>query len=62
MAEFKCEIPGCGAQPSKGDTVYRTSPKGEPWRGRCKPHLDARWPVAPEVQQLVNDLENPNAT
>ncbi len=57
--KYTCEIEGCEAHPANGDTVYRTSPKGEPWTGRCKAHLDARWPVAPEVQAVADAFEEP---
>jgi len=37
---FGCEVDGCEAHPSKGDTIIRTSPKGELFRGRCEAHYE----------------------
>jgi hypothetical protein len=34
-----CEVDGCGAHPRNGDSILRTSPLGEPFRGRCAEHL-----------------------
>ena len=53
-----CEEEGCDVHPDRGGAVYRTSPKGEPWRGRCKAQLDARWPVAAELQDVVDTLQS----
>lgn len=37
--DFTCEHFGCNRHPSKGDTIFRTSPKGEAFRGRCEEHI-----------------------
>ncbi len=55
--KFGCEMPGCQKNPSKGDTVYRTSPKGTPWRGRCRDHIDLRFPVDPMVNEVADIIE-----
>lgn len=41
MSRFKCSFEGCENDPLvNGVAVYRTSPKGGPFVGRCEAHLD----------------------
>lgn len=36
---FSCAAAGCAAHPSKGDTITRISPLGEPFVGLCAVHF-----------------------
>ena len=42
MSYWGCEVRGCTAHPKNGDVIYRTSEKGEPFRGRCARHMEDR--------------------
>ena len=49
-SSYGCEVAGCERHLEKGDTIYRTSPMGGPFRGRCLEHLET--PPDPEVQDI----------
>jgi hypothetical protein len=53
-SSFVCTFPGCSVDAQNGGMVYRTSPKGAPFSGRCPDHLDR---VAPPVGTDQADTE-----
>lgn len=50
-SSYICEYPGCERHPSRGDAIFRTSPKGGPFRGRCHEHLDV--PLPPDMEDFM---------
>lgn len=50
-----CEVPDCDASLSKGDALFRTSPKGSPFRGRCRAHMTAQ--IDDEVSDITSIIE-----
>jgi len=40
-----CEVLGCGQTVFNGAAIYRTSPKGGPFRGMCQDHFAVLRPV-----------------
>lgn len=49
--DYTCEHFGCDRHPSKGDAIFRTSPKGEVFRGRCEEHIGD---VDPTVKGIID--------
>jgi hypothetical protein len=35
-SRYRCQHDGCMRHPDSGDTIIRTSPKGEPFAGLCE--------------------------
>lgn len=61
MSRFDCEVEGCERGMSYGgEAIYRTSPKGAPFVGRCREHLNEA--PDPVVEQIVNVFEDDNAS
>lgn len=40
MARFTCAEEGCSKGAATGNAIYRTSPKGQPFEGKCLDHYD----------------------
>lgn len=62
---FQCDFAGCTRHPSKGDTITRISPKGQPFRGLCDEHYgQAAVPVAfeDELRVLINHHSKENGS
>lgn len=59
MTRFGCSFEGCDVDPATGGAVYRTSPKGGPFEGRCLRHLslEQRADLDPSVRQIVEAVE-----
>lgn len=38
MTTYTCTYPGCENGPATGHALFRTSPKGELFKGACKEH------------------------
>jgi hypothetical protein len=53
-AHEPCEFPGCTHTPATGWPLFRTSPKGGPFKGRCSDHMGE--PVDPVVADIVEAI------
>lgn len=53
MRRITCEHEGC----EETSPLYRTSPKGGPFRGKCPDHYDGQ--LDPLVQAIANDGKKP---
>ena len=53
-----CEFPGCNRGLATGHALYRTSPKGQPFFGRCAEHMGE--PVDPGVRLITQVIEDDN--
>lgn len=50
----ECNVPKCLRGHATGDTLYRVSPKGEPFEGRCEKHMLR---IDPTVRSVSKALE-----
>jgi hypothetical protein len=53
-SRYTCTEPGCRRGRTSGHALYRTSPKGELFEGRCEEHFDA------EVEPIAQMIEERN--
>jgi hypothetical protein len=57
---FGCTYPGCEKHPSKGDTIYRISPKPGPFVGRCKEHSNVDQDLIVLAETVKEEIEKGN--
>ena len=49
---YECIEPGCTKHPKDGWAIYRTSPKGEDFEGKCEEHFeDEIEPIAKWIEE-----------
>jgi hypothetical protein len=58
MSRYICTEPGCDKGRSSGHVLYRTSPKGELFEGRCAEHFGGE--VDPVAQVIEDDNQRPS--
>lgn len=59
-SRFACEVCGRGGPgPDQNLTIFRTSPKGGPFRGRCEEHMVT--PIDPIVKRISDILTSGEA-
>jgi hypothetical protein len=57
VSDYTCTFPGCIRNPRDGYAIYRTSPKGEPFAGRCEEHFER---ADPDLVDFVSIIEDEN--
>lgn len=57
-SDYVCEFDGCVHGPGNGHALYRTSPMGEPFKGRCGLHMGEE--VDPTVALIAGAIEDHN--
>jgi hypothetical protein len=56
---MECDEPGCHNGIETGHALYRTSPKGEDWEGKCEEHFTGQIePIAQLIERRNMERNN----